>query len=79
MSSQESLSGYEHIVFISHRGSQKAEVAFPMTCMFAVLADRGSHFCWFDQIHIQHGAERDYVSTNDIQLEPGTNQGEISR
>lgn len=45
---------YKHQVFISHRGSMKLPVAFPLMAIFTYFC--GPKFAFFDQISFQEGA-----------------------
>jgi hypothetical protein len=48
-------SGYTHRVFISHRGTQKKEVAFPIMAIFSYFC--GPNFAVFDEITLETGEE----------------------
>lgn len=48
-------SGYTHRVFISHRGTQKEEVAFPIMAIFSYFC--GPHFAAFDEVTLELGEE----------------------
>lgn len=46
-------SGYDHRVFISHRGTQKAEAAFPIMAIFSYFC--GHQFSAFDEVTLELG------------------------
>jgi hypothetical protein len=58
------LSGHDHRVFISHRGTYKGELAFPMVAIFSYFC--GPYFVAFDQVTLELGKDNNLVLSESL-------------